>query len=198
MLKKWLDSFNSLRKNKRYEPIFDTALFVFITLVVHFTYRYWERANYFSIFGVGILTPELFEWFTEHVYQHTRVIVDLILPNTALDKTFYFANQCSVRIVHSCSGVKQMLQFILLIALYPGPWKHKAWYIPLGVLIIHLTNTFRLVGLCVVMANWPTHWHFAHDYPFRIIFYVVIFFLWVVWNDKFYHGKSKTKTKSQG
>lgn len=191
MLKNLKSSIKKIRTNKRYEPIIDTLLFVSITLIVHFSYRYWERASYFSIFGVGILTPGLFEWFTNLVFAHTRALVDFILPIQTSGRIFYFANECSVQIVASCSGIKQMLQFLLLMLLYPGPWKHKAWYIPLGIVLIHLTNVLRLTGLCIVMANWPEHWKTAHDYPFRIIFYVVIFFLWVIWNDRFYHKKSK-------
>jgi exosortase family protein XrtF len=145
---------------------------------------------------VPILTTGLFEYFTDVVFNHTRIVVDWLLPIETQDRILYFANSCSVRIVPSCSGVKQMIQFLLLILLYPGPWKHKAWYIPAGLIMIHLTNVFRLSGLCIVMANWPDHWKMAHDYPFRFIFYVVIFFLWVIWNDRFYHAKSKAKAKS--
>jgi exosortase/archaeosortase family protein len=191
-----LARFKKIKAEKRFEPIIDTMLFITITLVIHFTYRYWERASYFSIFGVPVLPYQMFEWFTDIVFKHTRAVVDLILPIQTVDRIFYFTNSCSVQIVASCSGVKQMLQFLLLMLLYPGPWKHKAWYIPMGLVLIHLTNVFRLSGLCVVMANWPEHWKLAHDYPFRIIFYVVIFFLWVIWNDRYYHKKSKTKVKS--
>jgi len=130
------------------------------------------------------------------VFQHTKIVVEALLPVSVINHTFYFQNHSSLSIVPSCSGIKQILQFALLILLYPGPWKHKAWFIPFGIIIIHLTNVFRLSSLCIVMANWPVHWRFIHDYPARIIFYIVIFSLWVIWNDRFYHSKSNLNRKT--
>ena len=49
---------------------------------------------------------------------------------------------------------------------------------------MHLTNLFRMVGLAVVMNNWPEYWDFSHDNLFRPFFYLVIFLLWVWWVEK--------------
>jgi len=68
--------------------------------------------------------------------------------------------------------------------LFPGPWKKKLWFIPLGIAIIHLTNVLRIVGLAIVMNNWPWHFNFSHDLIFRPIFYVVIFALWLIWVER--------------
>ena len=197
MIKKLLEAYRSLRSNKRTEPLIDTFLFMFITLAIHFTYNYWAIKFQYRIFGVQVLTPALFDWATEHVFRHTRLVVDLLLTNNVVERTFTFENNYSLWIVPSCSGIKQMLQVSLLFILYPGPWRQKIWFIPLGMVIIHITNVLRLAGLCVVMANWPQHWQFSHDYPARIIFYVVIFFLWVIWNDRFHHRKSKADIKTE-
>lgn len=186
-----INRLNKLALNKRFQPVFDILLFIFITLIIHYVFKYWERQLHYRLFGYQILTPEVYDFFTNIVFNHTRLVVNALLPVDIIERTFYFSNQCSVSIVAGCSGIKQMLQLALLILIYPGPWKHKAWFIPSGMLIVHLTNVFRLSGLCIVMNYWPQHWHFAHDYPFRVIFYVVIFFLWVIWNDKFYHRKEK-------
>ena len=96
----------------------------------------------------------------------------------------YFPNQCIMYINESCSGLKQMLQFSLLMILFPGPWIKKLWFIPLGIIVMHLTNLFRVVGLAVVMNTRPQYWDFSHDYIFRPIFYVVIFGLWLYWVER--------------
>jgi len=77
-----------------------------------------------------------------------------------------------------------MIQFALLMAIFPGPWRHKLWYIPLGIFIVHLTNLFRIIGLAVVLVTVPDYWDFSHDNIFRPLFYVVIFGLWVYWVEK--------------
>ncbi|NVO21354.1 MAG: archaeosortase/exosortase family protein [Bacteroidetes bacterium] len=197
MLKKLMAEWNRLRKIRRLEPIIDTTLFIIITFAIHYAYRYWEHQMDFSFFGFQVLPPALFYWFTDAVFSNSSWVVSHLIPIQTSGRTFFFENQTSINIVPSCSGIQQMLQFILLIIIYPGPWKHKSWFIVLGSIIIHLTNVFRISGLCIVMAHWPKYWHWSHDYPFRIIFYVVIFFLWVIWNDNFYHGKSKAKMKAE-
>jgi exosortase/archaeosortase family protein len=197
MFTKMMDAIKKLRANKRLEPIIDTSVFILITFTIHYLYRYWEYNYDHRIFGFQVITPAIFTWFTNGVFMHSKWLVGHFLSITTIDRTFFFENGYSLNIVFSCSGIKQMLQFALLILLYPGPWKHKAWYIPMGLVMIHLTNVIRISGLCVTMAYWPQHWHFAHDYPFRVIFYVVIFFLWVIWNDRFYHTSSKSQVKSK-
>jgi exosortase/archaeosortase family protein len=77
-----------------------------------------------------------------------------------------------------------MIQFVLLFLIFPGPWRKKLWFIPLGLLIVHLTNLFRIAGLSVVTVTVPEYWDFSHDYLFRPFFYVVIFLLWVWWVEK--------------
>ncbi len=89
----------------------------------------------------------MFDSLTQVVFEHTHKLLDLIITNETFDRTFVFTNECSVRIVPSCSGIKQMLQISLLLIIYPGPWKHKLWFIPMGMVIIHFTNIIRLAGL---------------------------------------------------
>jgi len=80
--------------------------------------------------------------------------------------------------------------------LYPGPWKHKLWFIPVGVFIVHLTNLFRIIGLSVVLINYSDYWKFSHDNLFRPFFYVVIFIMWVIWVEYFYKKKKHPSKKS--
>jgi exosortase/archaeosortase family protein len=90
-------------------------------------------------------------------------------------------------------GLKQFYQAFFLFLLYPGPWKHKLWYIPLAILVMHLVNVFRVVALSLVMVHAYPHWDLMHDWVLRPFFYVVLFALWVVWNERFRHA-----TRSRG
>jgi exosortase/archaeosortase family protein len=195
MLKKLFTDLKKLHADKRWAPFFDISYFVFLTFAIHYLYRYWYLNFDASIFGFQIITPGIEDFFTNSVYLHSSWIVNAIMPVKLDNNTFYFYNDCSVIINHSCSGVKQILQFAVLMLFYPGPLKHKAWFIPMGMFLVYLTNVFRIVGLSVVMNNWPQHWQFAHDYPFRVIFYVVIFLLWVWWNERFYRGKGSGRVR---
>ena len=49
------------------------------------------------------------------------------------------------------------------------------------VWMVHFTNILRVVLLSLVSVYNPGRWHFAHDTILRVMFYVVIFAMWVVW-----------------
>ncbi|MBE0637339.1 MAG: archaeosortase/exosortase family protein [Bacteroidales bacterium] len=176
----------------------DVALFILITLVIHYTYRYWANTLEYwplkeAIFNLeGKMAETVYypsAWFVGNVLQIEITAVDQ-------NKTMYFANEGYIAVNRSCSGFKQILQFVLLMLLFPGSWKRKLWFIPLGVIAVYFTNLFRIIGLSVVIVVLPEYWDFSHDYLFRPFFYVVIFMLWVWWVEKL--AKPKTEKAIAG
>lgn len=174
----------------------DVALFILITLVIHYVYRFWAyQLDYWpakeAVYNLeGKMAETVYypsAWFVENVLRIEITRVDQT-------KTLYFTNNGYIAVNRSCSGFKQILQFVLLMLIFPGSWKRKLWFVPLGVFIVYLTNIFRIVGLSVVIIILPEHWDFSHDYVFRPFFYVVIFMLWVWWVEKLARPKlSKVK-----
>lgn len=172
-----------IERNRLY-VLKDVAIFILITLVVHLLWRFWATGyNYQPIqhFMYGLMGSMAAE-----VYAQSAWIIDGIL-NVARDDEnmyIYFANKSMIYVNSGCSGLKQIFQFFLLMLFFPGPWKKKLWFIPLGIIAVHITNVLRVVGLAFVMNYRPQYWDFSHDYVFRPLFYVVIFILWVVWVEK--------------
>lgn len=171
-------------KRNRLDVLKDVFLFILITVAIHVVWRLWQtRLEYAPVkdfmYGLmGLMSAEVYResiWLIEGLFDIVRTD----------DKMYFvFPNESAMYINNSCSGLKQMMQFLLLMLIFPGPWKKKLWFIPLGILIMHFTNLFRVVGLAVVMDNWPWYWNFSHDYIFRPIFYLVIFLLWVWWVER--------------
>lgn len=180
----------------------DVVIFIGILLIFHFL---------FKIFAKDLSAMRFFEnssdWLAQKVFITSRWILDLLnvkitafdqlnIGNSVRQRVFYYPeNNGFVSVNHSCSGLKQFYQWIVLMLLYPGPWKHKVWFIPLGLGIIHFVNLFRIVGMTFVTIHFSQHWDMIHDYVMRPFFYVVMFALWVWWNEKFYHRK-KTQPKA--
>jgi len=184
-MKKLTGELNKIIKKYKLHVLKDVMIFMIITLTIHYSYRYW--ANSASYWPIRQVMSQSHEEMAHIVFNQSAWIVDHVLriPFTSRDRTFYFENNGFIAINQSCSGLKPILQFVLLMLIFPGPWKHKAWFIPMGIVIVHLTNLFRISGLAVVTISIPEYWDFAHDYIFRPFFYVVIFFLWVWWVEKF-------------
>lgn len=84
-----------------------------------------------------------------------------------------------------CNGLTLFALFSLFILAYPGKWKHKLWYIPLGITLIHTMNILRIVALCIITLRSPQWLEFNHTYLFQTLMYAFIFLLWFVWIKKF-------------
>jgi len=167
----------------------EAMIFSAITLGFHFLFRAFaaEIMRTWPVPLISEFTVDLL--FRNSLWLNVHV---LGMDITTVDTTLFFPECGFIHINQSCSAVKQFMQWLVLMILYPGPWKHKLWYIPAGIFILHLTNIFRIVGLSVVLLNWPAYWNWSHDWVFRPFFYVVIFAMWVFWSERF-SGKKLSK-----
>jgi len=84
-----------------------------------------------------------------------------------------------------CDGVVLYILFVCFVAAFPGPWKHKLWYLPLGTLSVFYINALRVVGLAIIVSINPDWLAFNHDYTFTIVVYAYVFLLWVIWVKRF-------------
>jgi exosortase/archaeosortase family protein len=173
---------NQFIRKYQLQAMREVLIFTVITIGFHFLFRAFS-SQIMSTWPVpaisGFTVDLLFKnslWFNVNVLGMTIHTVDT---------TMFFPDCGYVGINHSCSAVKQFMQWLVLMLLYPGPWRHKLWFIPAGIIILHLTNIFRIVGLSVVLLNWPAYWDWSHDWVFRPFFYVVIFAMWVLWVERF-------------
>jgi exosortase/archaeosortase family protein len=81
---------------------------------------------------------------------------------------------------------------------FPANWKEKLWFIPLGLLIIYISNLFRIVLLVLIKIHFPGSLNFNHKYTFTVLVYGIIFLLWMIWVNKivFYKPFSLAKNKN--
>ena len=183
---------NRLIFDESFRAFREVFWFAVLTLAIHFFYRFWiYQLHYWPIQN---WMTGLHQWMTGVVFSQSlwvdRHILGLIVFATG--KTMIFSNNSWITINESCAGDKQIMQFVLLLLLYPGRLIHKAWYIPFGVLVVHLTNILRIVLLSLVSVHRPEWWHLAHNSVLRGMFYVVILILWIVWVENFARKRSHT------
>jgi exosortase/archaeosortase family protein len=96
-----------------------------------------------------------------------------------------------LKIGDHCLGIPAMVIFSMLILVFPGRWKDKLWFIPLGVLLVQGSNLFRLIGLMFMQKYTnETFFEFNHGYTYLIITYGFIFLMIVFWMKKFAHKTS--------
>jgi len=94
-----------------------------------------------------------------------------------------------------CNGFSLFALFLIFMITYPGPWKQKLWYIPMGLVIIHLINAIRIAALAIIVDVNIDWLYFNHNYTFNIIVYSTVFILWFIWAKK-YAGPFIAKQKA--
>lgn len=152
-------------------------------------YLLWKGFTYLME-NVPKLTPhwDAFRDFTGMILAKATYFVVVTLmgyEGQAYDRVFMIEGTRGIYIGNSCLGVSAMAIFAGLIIAYPGPWKRKLWYIPLGMLLVQGSNLFRLVGLALLQKHSTEAFvQFNHGYTYVIITYSFIFLLVVFWFNK--------------
>jgi len=110
-----------------------------------------------------------------------------LLPEPRVDLERYIGVQggSHLWIGDPCNGVPLFAAFSIFILAFPGPWRIKAWFIPLGILLIHVLNAIRVAVLCIVVTINYDWLNFNHDYTFYVVVYGAVFLLWAWWVKRF-------------
>jgi exosortase family protein XrtF len=96
----------------------------------------------------------------------------------------------------NCNAITLFSLFSVFIVAYPGNQKHKLWFIPTGIVLIHVLNLIRVIALVLIAYYSPTSLNFNHTYTFTFLVYAFILFLWIVWVNKFSQKITKPKDES--
>ena len=153
--------------------------------------------------GLFLLWFFLFEyWISDHTNINRFLIENLIdisggilenlgysliaePPSDIVIRTIGIDGTTGVWVGDPCNGLEIMAIFGIFMLAIPGPLKHKAWFIPMGLLVIHLLNAIRISVLAWVVTIDYAYLDFNHDYTFKIVVYTAVFFLWMFWVKKF-------------
>lgn len=89
-----------------------------------------------------------------------------------------------VLIGYPCNGLELFALFAGFVMAYPGPLKKKLWFIPIGIVSIHILNLMRVIALALLAFYAPDKLEFNHTYTFTFIVYSYVFVLWLIWSMK--------------
>jgi exosortase/archaeosortase family protein len=174
--------------NKKLHPIKNILWFFVILFGFHFLYS--AMVNEEQV--IPGLEP-LFDYLQRVLFVHSAWVVEHVVGYNIVRQGNAMVFEGGGRLIvdQSCSAVKWFAHFLVLMLLFPGPWKHKLWFIPAGLAVTHLVNVIRITGLAIVFVNRYETFDFFHDYVFRPFFYLVLFLMWVAWVEYFYLHKNR-------
>ncbi len=149
-----------------------TWLLIYNNLIKEYTI--WD---YYLNYNIADLAVTFFSWF--NVNAAMEIDSDHVIVS------FPFSNYRGVWVGDNCNGFKLFSIFSIFLIAFPANWKSKLWFVPLGIVIVHLANVIRIMALVVINDQNPAYLDFNHDYTFTIFVYSIIFGLWYWWLIKY-------------
>src|ERR1035437_5648336 len=114
-------------------------------------------------FSLYLIWLALYEW-----WLHPSGVIDrVVISNTLFfsqrilewmgyvvvrggERSMYINGISGLFIGDSCNGISLFALFSIFIVAFPGKPVAKLFFIPVGVLLIHLLNIFRVVSLAII------------------------------------------------
>lgn len=189
------DRFNRFADRYKLKNFTDIFLFILLLSVFSLVGIIWKHYFDYKMFGIHILNPT-YDFLIRYIVIITAWTLNLfgmgITTDLELARLYFSGLTRFIYIWHGCSGLREIAMFIFLMALFPGPWKHKLWFIPSGVVLIYVIAVLRIIFLCVVFVYKPEWFDFLHNFLINIFFFFVFFVLWLYWVKYFYLKYKKT------
>lgn len=118
--------------------------------------------------------------FLKLIGMNTEILMDDFAPKVRI----LLDSHSVVSVYESCNGLNVMITFVAFLAAYAGNTKRLLWFIPFGLLMIHLMNLSRIMFLFFVAEYYENHLYFTHKYFFTAIIYLGVLILWYWWISK--------------
>jgi exosortase family protein XrtF len=129
-------------------------------------------------------------WLLTNVFGYE---VDAV-PNTAGPTVFLITGESKVlNVFEGCNGINVFIVFAAFIVAFNGNPRKLYWYIPLGILILYVSNLLRIVFLYWTAVSFHRYFYYVHKYIFTATIYAVVFLLWIIWVNQL-NGRKKIIT----
>ncbi|SOD18594.1 exosortase Y [Pedobacter xixiisoli] len=135
-------------------------------LYIPFLDEHLNYINWWRTFAIES-TATVLRWFNYIVYTN--------------DYQLRVIGRSGFTMVYSCLGYGVMSVFIAFVLTFPGKIKARYGFLFLGLVIIQLLNTIRLVLLSLYWNRRPKYLTIDHHDLFNIIVYAVLIILVYIW-----------------
>lgn len=156
------------------------AIFVVLYLVLNVVYGLWIRS-----YG-NHPDPA-----TKTVTHQSSAILNLLgeqtttapKPGTA-SVSILIGMRNALNVYEGCNGINVMIVFVAFIVAFGGAVRKMAWFIPMGLVLIHTFNLVRVVGLYYIAEYRHEYFYYTHKYAFTAFIYIFVLILWWWWIEK--------------
>jgi len=147
-----------------------------------------------KIYIVDYIYEQGIYYFTKIQLISSKVILNLLGYSVEIyGKTIKIVQSNGVLLDRGCLGRNTIGLLIGFILALPGKLKNKIWYSAMGLVIFIILNVLRITALAITQYCCPERLDFNHHFLFKIIVYVIILILWIIWINKYSEIKSKSE-----
>lgn len=145
---------------------------------------YWQQFVLWMAILLAKCSTAVLLVFKQDVFQQGAVVI-------------YRHSLKNITAAEHCLAIPAMVIFSGSILLFDGAAKNKAWFIPLGVLLIFVINVIRFSILCYTFENAsPLFYNINHSFIYVVATYSLIMLLIVWWMRRF-AGTTQTDAAKQ-
>ena len=109
------------------------------------------------------------------------VLAALGYAPTVLGDKVWATPQAGAWVVEGCNGLSTLALFTGFVLAYPGAWRRRAVFLPLGAAFVFGVNVLRVAAIVVVLDRAPGSFGWVHALGAPHVFYATVFLLWVLW-----------------
>jgi exosortase family protein XrtF len=162
--------------------------------------------KFLALYVVGSIAYGVFvqAWYpvvdpvTAWVTQQTSALLSVggwdtsvVEPTHKATANILYEGKAILSVFEGCNGLNVMIIYVAFLVAF-GPYrKALLWFIPVGLVVIHLFNLGRIYLLFFVSIKMPQFMYFTHKYFFTAVLYIVVFVLWMIWLWYFKPKKSE-------
>lgn len=163
---------------KDFLPILKVIIrFISIYLVLLFAYQFY--LNYYQ--DAGLDPFSIWVAGLSGSCQNTLGYQTILVNQPEHETMWFYVSQHYVsRMVEGCNAISIMILFVAFIFVFYRGAKTFI-FAATGLIVIHIMNVLRIVGLNIILVKYPDYETIAHDYFFPAVIYGTIVVLWLIW-----------------
>ena len=167
--------------------LFFLGKFLAVYLAGNIIYGLWVRAVAPQADSMTKVMTEQTSLVLNTFGENTSVVASDHGPTMWLQKS----SKTILNVFEGCNGINVMIVFLAFIVAFGGALKKMFWFVPAGLVCIHLFNLIRIALLYVVAQHYQRYFYYVHKYIFTAFLYLIVLMLWGLWVAKLSGEKDK-------
>ena len=164
-----------------------------INPIILFVLRFLALLLVWEVLYTFVIEPDgrLDAWLTSKVASVSVYLMNLFGLNVVSKEILFgcqallFHGSKLLKIAHPCNGLLLFVLYSSFLISFKGDWLVKIIMLVIGFVGIFGINILRVIALVYIQIHMPKYLDFSHKWLFTIVVYSFVFFLWMLWVNKF-------------